>query len=178
MQLRQLRPDEGLAYRDVRLRSLQQAPEAFVSTYDEEAAQPDAFWLDLVARTADAMEAAMFTIERPDGSPGAPGAPNNLAATTFVRVSPDPPHDAYIGAMWLDPDLRGPLAAPEVSWADQLLAAAERFARTLGSQAITLWVAEANPAAHRFYERNGYRPTGQSEPQPSGITAHLLHKLL
>lgn len=169
MQLRQLRSDEGLAYRDVRLRSLREAPEAFASTYDEEAAEPDEHWVDLVAHTADAMEAAMFTVERPDGS---------HAATTFVRVSSTPPHDAYIGAMWLDPDLRGPLPAPEASWADQLLAAAEHFARTLGSQAITLWVAESNPAAHRFYERNGYRPTGQSEPQPSGITARLLHKLL
>ncbi len=175
MQLRQLRADEGLAYRDVRLRALQQAPEAFAATYDEEAAQPDAFWLDLVARTANAMEAAMFTIERPEATPA---APTNLAATTFVRVSPTPPHDAYIGAMWLDPDLRGPLAASEDRWADLLLQAAEHFARTLGSPAITLWVAESNPAAHRFYERNGYRPTGQSEPQPSGITAHLLHKPL
>lgn len=169
MQLRQLRSDEGLAYRDLRLRSLREAPEAFASTFDEESTEPDQHWLDLVARTAAAMEAAIFTIERPDGS---------HAATTFVRVSPTPPHDAYIGAMWLDPDLRGPRGDGEANWADALLGAAEHFARTLGSQNITLWVSESNPTAQRFYARNGYRPTGLTEPQTSGITAHHLLKPL
>ena len=169
MQLRQLRSDEGLAYRDVRLRSLREAPAAFAATIDEESAQSEAFWLDLVARTSEAMEVTMFTIERPDGT---------LAATTFVRVSREPPHDAYIGAMWVDSDLRGPRSGAEESWADALLGAAEQFARRLGSQSVTLWVSESNPAAQRFYERNGYRPTGQSEPQPSGITAQLLLKPL
>ena len=170
MHLRQLRPDEGLAYRDVRLRSLREAPEAFASTFEEESTQPDAFWLDLVDRTAEAMGSAILTVERDDGT---------LAATTYVRVAPDPPHDAYIGAMWLDADLRGPRETPDgPGWADQLLAAAEHFARTLGSQSIELWVSESNPRAQRFYQRNGYRPTGLTEPQPSGITAHHLVKPL
>lgn len=168
MQLRQLRPDEGLAYRDVRLRSLREAPEAFASTHEEESQQPDDFWRDLIRRTAQSMEAAVFTVERDDGT---------LAATAFVRVSPAPPHDGYIGAMWLDADLRGagdPSGAP--GWADQLLAAAEHFARALGSESVGLWVSESNPRAQRFYERNGYRPTGLREPQPSGITASHLVK--
>jgi len=168
--VRQFRPDEGLAYRDVRLRALSEAPEAFASTHEEESLQSDNFWRDLVRQTAESMEAAIFTLERDDGT---------LAATTYVRVSPDLPHGAYIGAMWLDADLRGergPADTPR--WADQLLSSAEHFARSLGSENVELWVSESNPRAQRFYERNGYRPTGLTEPQPSGITAIHLTKPL
>jgi len=43
---------------------------------------------------------------------------------------------------------------------------------------MELWVSGSNPAAQRFYERNGYRPTGVQEPQSSGIIAHMLLKPL
>ena len=109
------------------------------------------------------MEAAVIAVDRGDGT---------LAGSAFVRVSPDPPHDAYVGAMWVDEDLRG------AGWADALLEAAERFAQRLGCQAVELWVSGSNPPAQRFYERNGYRPTGVTEPQSSGIIAHMLLKPL
>lgn len=163
MEIRPLGPDDGLAYRDVRLRALREAPEAFASTFEEESNQSDAFWRDLVARTAGAMEAEILAIDRGDGT---------LAGTAFVRVSSDPPHDGYVGAMWVDEDLRG------AGWGDALLEHAEGFARRLGCGAVELWVSGSNPLAQRFYERNGYRPTGVQEPQSSGIIAHMLLKPL
>lgn len=163
MEIRELDVADGLAYRDVRLRALSEAPTAFASTFEEESAHPDDLWRDIVTRTAEAMEATIFAVGRGDGT---------LAGTAFVRVSSDPPHDGYVGAMWLDEDLRG------AGWADALLAAAEGFARRLGSSAMELWVSGSNPAAQRFYERNGYRPTGVHEPQSSGIIAHMLLKPL
>jgi GNAT superfamily N-acetyltransferase len=161
MQIRQLRADEGLAYRDIRLRALREAPHAFAATLEEEAAQPASFWLDLIARTAEAMEAALFVAERDD---------RTLGGTAFVRVSPEPPHGGYVGAMWVDEDLRGSGAA------DALLEAAERFALALGSSEVTLWVSDANPIARRFYERNGYVATSVAERQTSGITALMMLK--
>lgn len=163
MNIRQLGRDDGLAYRDVRLRALREAPTAFASTLAEESAHPEDFWRDLVARTADAMEAALFAVDRGDGA---------LAGTAFVQVAVDPPNDGYVGAMWVDEDLRGG------GWADALLEAAEQFAVRLGSTEVTLWVSENNPPAWRFYERHGYRATRTTEPQPSGITAHMLTKSL
>lgn len=163
MEIRELGPSDGLAYRDVRLRALREAPTAFASTFEEESGHPDAFWVDLVSRTAHAMEAAVLAVDRGDG---------NLAGTAFVRVSSEPPHDGYVGAMWVDEDLRG------AGWADALLEAAERFAQRLGATAVELWVSGSNPLARRFYERNGYRPTGVQEPQSSGIIAHMLLKPL
>jgi len=163
MEVRELRADEGLAYREIRLRSLRDAPTAFASTFDEESGQTDEIWQDMATRTAEAMEAAILVVDRGDGA---------LAGTAFVRVSLDPPHDGYVGAMWVDEDLRG------AGWADALLETAERFAQRLGSSAIELWVSGSNPLAQRFYERNGYRPTGVQEPQSSGIIAHMLLKPL
>jgi GNAT superfamily N-acetyltransferase len=163
MEIRQLTAEDGLAYRNVRLRALREAPAAFASTHAEEAAHPEAFWRDLLVRTAAAMEATIFAVDRGDGA---------LAGTTFVRVAPEPPHDAYVGAMWVDEDLRG------AGWADRLLESAEDFARRLGSATLELWVSETNPPARRFYERHGYRPTGVTEPQPSGVIAHMLTKPL
>lgn len=163
MEIRELGPGDGLAYRDVRLRALREAPTAFASTLEEESAHPEAFWQDLVAKTAESMEATVFAVDRGDGT---------LAGSAFVRVSAQPPHDGYVGAMWVDEDLRG------AGWADALLESAERFAQRLGSQAVELWVSGSNPLAQRFYERNGYRPTGVTEPQISGIIAQMLIKPL
>lgn len=163
MEIRELGPDDGLAYREVRLRALREAPTAFASTFEEESAQPDEFWQNLVSMTAESMESVLFAVDRGAGT---------LAGTAFVRVSPSAPHDAYVGGMWVDEDLRGG------GWADALLESAERFSRRLGSQAIELWVSGSNPLAQRFYERNGYRPTGVREPQASGIVAHMLVKPL
>jgi ribosomal protein S18 acetylase RimI-like enzyme len=163
MEIREVGAAEGLAYREIRLRALRAAPTAFASTFDEESAHPDDFWQDLVARTAGAMEAAILAVDRGDGT---------FAGTAFVRVSAEPPHDGYVGAMWVDEDLRG------AGWADALLDEAERFSQRLGSAAVELWVSGSNPLAQRFYERNGYRPTGVEEPQSSGIIAHMLLKPL
>lgn len=163
MEVRALRADEGLAYRDVRLRALKLAREAFGSTYAEESVLDDQFWREQMVRTAGAMEAELFAVDRGDGS---------LAGTAFVRVSPDPPHDGYVGAMWVDEDLRGG------GWADALLDAAEHFARTLGAPAVGLWVEAANARARRFYERRGYAATGITEPDGRGGTTYLLRKEL
>jgi ribosomal protein S18 acetylase RimI-like enzyme len=163
MELRALGATDGLAYREVRLRALRDAPEAFGSTFAEESVHDEAFWIDLVGRTAEAMEAELLAIDRGDGT---------LAGTTFVRVSPEPPHDGYVGAMWVDADLRGG------DWASALLDEAERFARRLGSEAMTLWVSQGNAPARRFYERQGYKSTGTAELQPSGIVAELWMKPL
>jgi ribosomal protein S18 acetylase RimI-like enzyme len=161
MEIRELREDDGLAYRDVRLRALRLAPEAFGATYEEEAAQTDAFWIDLVARTARSMESAVFALDRGDGT---------LAGTAYVRVLPDPPHDGSVGAMWLDEDLRGS------GWAEALLGAAEKFARALGAGAVTLWVAGGNERARRFYARTGYISTGIEEPSAREAPTLLLRK--
>jgi len=53
--------------------------------------------------------------------------------------------------MYLDPGLRGS------GWAARLLARAEAHAVSAGGCAIQLWTDTRFQAAHRFYEKSGYR---------------------
>jgi ribosomal protein S18 acetylase RimI-like enzyme len=63
--------------------------------------------------------------------------------------------------MWVDPVWRGaPVAA-------QLLTTACRDARRAGALSVTLWVADANPRARRFYRRLGFVSTGEHQPMRS-----------
>jgi len=163
VEIRALRAEEGLAYREVRLRALRLAPQAFATSYAEEAAQPDAFWIERAERAAEAMGVASFVLDRGNGT---------LAGTAFVRVNEDPPHDAFIGAMWVDEDLRG------AGWADALLDAAERHAMRYGATAAELWVEADNARAQRVYLRHGYAPTGIEQPAPQGGTVRLMRKEL
>jgi GNAT superfamily N-acetyltransferase len=161
MEIRRIRSGEAAAYREVRLRALRLEPGAFGSTYAEELAYPDSLWAERTDASAESMESALFVVDRGDGA---------FAGTVYVRVAPEAPHDGYVGAMWVDDDLRGG------GWATGLLDTAEAFARALGASAVELWVAEMNPRARAFYARQGYRPTGVDEPSHDGTRTLLLRK--
>jgi len=163
MELRRIRRDEGMGYREARLRALELAPDAYEATYEDSLALPESEWHDIVAEASEAMENAIFVIDRGGGA---------IGGTVFVRVNETPPHDTYIGAMWVDPDLRGGPAAEE------LLAAAEQFAAACGSESCELWVEEDNAPARRLYAACGYRETGVSLPGRRGVASQLLQKFL
>ena len=40
------------------------------------------------------------------------------------------------------------------------------FDAAVGDDAVSLWVAEDNPRAHRFYQRNGFAPDGSRHVEP------------
>lgn len=164
MEVRRIRSDEGPAYREVRLRALQRAPHAYLSTYESEVTLTDERWRELADQCAQSMELALFVLDRGDSAP--------LAGTVFTRVNVEPPHDAYIGAMWVDEDLRGG------GWGEALLAAAEGFARALGAEVAELWVDEENARALRLYQRLGYVPTGVTQPDGRGGITLLMRKEL
>ncbi|HZQ37096.1 MAG TPA: GNAT family N-acetyltransferase, partial [Dehalococcoidia bacterium] len=49
MEIRAVRPDEAALLRDVRLRALADAPEAFLTTLDEALAYPEQVWRERAA---------------------------------------------------------------------------------------------------------------------------------
>lgn len=163
MELRRIRRDEGIAYREARLRALELAPDAYEVTYEESLALPEVEWHEIVTEASEAMENAIFVIDRGDGAFG---------GTVFVRVNETPPHDTYIGAMWVDPDLRGGSAA------EDLIAAAEQFAAACGAESCELWVEEDNAPARQLYASCGYLETGVSMPGRRGVASQLLQKFL
>jgi ribosomal protein S18 acetylase RimI-like enzyme len=148
MEPRQARAVDWKALRQLRLRALADAPDAFASTLEAEVAFPDEVW----RQRAEGGPASANFIAREGG------VDVGLAA---VFAEPDAPGRMHLVSMWVDPGYRRrgvarALVDQAVRWA------AERRARE-----VILWVADQNTAARRLYERIGFRPTGERQPLPS-----------
>lgn len=148
MEVRQARAADWEAVRDLRLRALADAPEAFASTLEAELALPAEEWR---RRAAGGPASARFIAGEGDTEVG-------LAA---IFAEPGPPARMHLVSMWVDPRHRRrgvarALVDQAVGWA------AERQARE-----VILWVVDQNTAARTLYERAGFRPTGERQPLPS-----------
>ena len=140
---RPLTADEWETWRDLRLRALADAPDAFMSTSADEAARPDAFWRDLVAATA-AHDRGELWIAEADGLPVGMG---------FSRLDPD--GDAlHLFAMWVSPDAR------RTGTARSILEAMLAWGVAAEADRADLWVTAGNEAAERLYAGLGFVSTG------------------
>lgn len=159
MELRTLRADEGLAYRALRLRALEQAPEAFAQTLADAIDDPDDLWHALARSVAGEGRRALFVVDRGDGS---------LGGSLFVAVDELPPYLAELGAMWVDADLR------EAGWPDRLMETALDWARQWEAEGATLWVTTANDRARRFFEHHGFETGAADEGwQQDGVVQYF-----
>lgn len=154
MDVHRVRQDEWRTLRDVRLRALADAPDAFGTTHAEAAVRTDQWWRDWAAKSAAEENQAMFLAwvdGRPVGIAGVFGD-----GTRFDVIS-----------MWTDPSARGRGVA------SSLLEAAIAFA---GDAPVFLSVTETNETARRLYERHGFVATGLTEPLRSNpaLTIHEL----
>ena len=59
VEVRRVRSEEWEALRDVRVRALADAPDAFGTTHAEALARPDAWWIEWARRSAESDEQAM-----------------------------------------------------------------------------------------------------------------------
>lgn len=128
-----------------RLRALADAPYAFASTLAREQAYDDEKWRRLVA------DGTWFLAR-------SGGCCVGIAATYSEQ---DRPRDQHLVSMWVDGGHRGTGAAARL--VEDVLA----LCREAGAETVSLWVADGNVRARRFYERAGFRPTGRRQPLPS-----------
>lgn len=126
------------ALRAVRLQALSDAPGAFGSTYEREAARTLEDWRRWLS------PAATFLLE-------AAGSARGLAAG--MRDENDPAV-VHLRAMWVHPEMRGSGAA------HALIAAVKGWAAEAGAREVRLMVVENNGRARRCYEHAGFRATG------------------
>ena len=151
VEIRALEGGEWELFKDLRLRALVDAPDAFRGTHAEERSQSDRHWQDMVRRTAEHAHAQLYLAIVDDAACG----------TAFVRVD----HDhatAHIGAMWVAPEARGRGAG------SQLLEAAFTFARAHGARHAELAVTHDNGPAEQLYASAGFESTGRTEPLRDG----------
>jgi GNAT superfamily N-acetyltransferase len=145
---------EWPTYRDLRLRALADAPDAFGSTLAAEQGRPDEEW---AARLA------------PDGAPyrALPllaelgGRPLGLA---FGLIEDAEPEVAHVYQMWVD------AAGRRMGAARLLLDAIVAWAREQNAGRVVLGVTLGHTPARRLYERAGFQPLGEPAPIRPGST--------
>jgi ribosomal protein S18 acetylase RimI-like enzyme len=144
VKIRRLGVDDVEVLRDIRLRALRDAPEAFWTTYESEVDQTRDDWRRWLAT------AALFVAEDGDGTWGVAGG----------MADPDDPVAAWLVSMWVAPEHRGS------GLADQLVAAVTAWSESEGRPRMTLHVEEHNGRALRCYQRLGFQPTGRRLHRP------------
>lgn len=142
--------------RDVRLRSLSDAPNAFCSTFERESQFDDDVWRDRLS------VAATFLAWEHDAPVGT------------VTGKPDPNEEGgyEIAAMWVEPSAR------HTGVAADLIRAVIDWTRTKGTRSIALWVAEDNVPARRLYEKCGFSLTGERDVMRPGVDQMRMRRLL
>jgi ribosomal protein S18 acetylase RimI-like enzyme len=149
IQVRRVTEDEWQTLRSVRLSALRDAPYAFASTYEREAAWDDEAWRRSVRR------AAWFLAWERD-------TPVGIVAGLADENAPV--GERHLISLWVAPHRRGRGVAKA------LYGAAAEWARQEGATSLVLWVADSNDAAHQMYEKLGFVSTGARQPLPSDPT--------
>lgn len=153
--IERLGPDDWQRARGVRMRALEDVPEAFWVTAEEEAAVTPAEWQQRLRRS----DSATFVASRDGQDVGIA-----VGARHHAR-----PADAGLYAMWVAPHARGGGVAR------RLVEGVTAWAQERGFRALRLDVGDANAPAVAFYERLGFSPTGAGarfRPPREHITEH------
>lgn len=145
--VRRVRPFEADQLRRVRLAMLGDAPDAFHSRLEDEAAEPPEFWADR-ARTAAIGDRVATFVAVEDG--------RHVASATGLWLDRNEP--ALLVAMWVEPPLRG--RGLGLALAESVCAWAER----IGAASVELDVREHNRHAIDLYTRAGFAVVGGPHP--------------
>jgi RimJ/RimL family protein N-acetyltransferase len=147
VEVRQVDAADWQELREVRLRALADAPDAFASTLEREAAFPDDVWRQ---RAQGGPGSANFIVRQD-------GVGVGMAA---VVAEPTPGRMQLVG-MWVDPRLR------RRGVAQALIGQVVGWSHAHHARELIAWVAETNTAARLLYARVGFRPAGGRQPLPS-----------
>jgi ribosomal protein S18 acetylase RimI-like enzyme len=156
MNIRRLKPADALLYRALRLRALREHPDAFTSSYEDDAMQP-------LEATAARLQAHAFW-----------GAYEAAELYGFVGLEREPRaknhHKATVVGMYVAPAITGQGVGRA------LLQALLAHARSQGVESLVLTVTEGNAQACRLYEGLGFRSFGV-EPDAIRLAGRSLAKI-
>jgi len=144
--VRRIAADQGTVLRQLRTASLRDAPHAFGDSRQGGTPLAD-------DPHDDADVAAQHAVSDTDTSfiLYTEGHPAGLVGAWFEREST---HRAFVSALWVAPAVR------HLRGGELLVNAAIEWLANEGATQIHAWVPDANVTAMRFYERLGFRATG------------------
>jgi ribosomal protein S18 acetylase RimI-like enzyme len=149
--VRRIEAYEGAQLRDIRLRALRDAPWAFGATLEAEMALTGDEWAARAELNAAAETSVVFVAA-------------DWSAMAGGHVPwPDRPVVRLWG-MWIAPGARGH------GLAEELVAAVDGWARSLGARELELAVSERADAAFALYRRLGFELMPEREPLQVGGT--------
>jgi GNAT superfamily N-acetyltransferase len=146
-----IKPGEWKLLRDIRLRSLEDSPEAFGQRLDEALAMADNEWRS-IARTSAAGNRRIWLLARNET-----GEPIGV-----VQARRRSPGDCLLFSMWVAPDAR------RLGVGRLLVDAIQDWGESWGAERVVLWVLAANEPALRFYERLGFSLLNEGADAESG----------
>jgi dihydropteroate synthase len=147
--VRQAAQHDWERWRDLQLRALADAPDAFGETLAEATAQGDAHWRAHVAPRRDAVR----LLAELDAA---------AVGIAVVAIDPDDRRRAQVVAMWVAPEARG------LGLGGALVHRGLAWARERGALDVGLQVGERQRAARRLCVRLGFRPTAEQVPLRAG----------
>ena len=141
-------------YKALRLRALEESPNAFGSTLALELKRTDIAWCERLKNAASSGQDCAFLAE-------VEGTPSGLA---WAKADPYDPSTVHILQMWVAPNARGRGVG------DTLLKAAIHWAKQHGASSVKLGASCGNTPAIRLYQRAGFVQIGAMEPIRPGST--------
>lgn len=132
--------DDWQALRTIRLEALADTPDAYGSTYDESVRYSDAQWIDAATNR-------LYFLAARDG---------DVVGMVSGGLNDAHPGTRWLYGMYVTPSERG------TGTAVQLVDAVSDWAKGEGAQEIFLHVTTTVPRARAFYDKIGFRPSGES----------------
>jgi GNAT superfamily N-acetyltransferase len=152
MDIRTVRPEEWPRLRELRLRALRDAPDAFGQTLSQAEDADDEQWRRWVEGWPASVDHAVLVAEIDEAWLG-------MAVADVASTRPD---RANLFGMWVEPSRRGQ------GIGRALVDAVLEWARVRGMRSVHLGVTGTNPSAMAMYRRSGFVPTGVAEPLREG----------
>lgn len=147
-------PHEWRVYRNLRLRALEDSPDAFGMTFAEEKDREDTEWSNRLASGADTRWNFPVVAE----------FAREAIGLAWGRIEPSNPEVAHLYQMWVDPRFR------RLGAGQMLLQAVIGWAKDANVRYLVLGVTCGDSAARRLYSRAGFKPVGEPEPLRPGST--------
>jgi ribosomal protein S18 acetylase RimI-like enzyme len=140
----------ALIFKEIRLRALEESPTAFSSTHAKESQIPDEEWTKRALRWSGGGAVGFLAYGR-----------DRVCGMVFCYAEPDHREQGHIVSMWVDPEFR------RSGVGRLLIDSVAAWAKDRGMRELKLMVTSVNHGAIAFYERLGFRVSGQTGPYPN-----------